>query len=59
MTARRLLYLNTHRLLAYDWRQGKLLPEGCFEADRQGLADFAEYLQQQRNSQFSLLANVA
>lgn len=59
MTARRLLYLNTHRLSAYAWRQGKLSSEGEFEGDNEGLAGFAEYLQHQRNSQFSLLANVA
>lgn len=59
MTTRRLLYLNTHCLSAYAWRQGKLLPEGRFEGDSESLANFAEYLQQQRNSQFSLLANVA
>ena len=59
MTTRRLLYLNTHRLSAYAWREGRLLPEAIFETDAEGLAGFAEYLQKQRCSQFSLLANVA
>ena len=36
MTNRRLLYLNTHRLSAYAWRQGKLLPEEIFENDEAG-----------------------
>lgn len=59
MTARRLLYLNTHRLSAYAWRQGRLLPEGVFENDDDGLTQFATYLKNHRTSHFSLLANVA
>ena len=31
MISRRLLYLDTQRLKAYAWRQGKLSPEGVFE----------------------------
>lgn len=58
MIARRLLYLNTHRLSAYLWRHGKLLPEGAFENGDEGLAGFAEYLAAHRHSHFSLLANV-
>ena len=59
MTAQRLLYLNTHRLSAYAWRQGKLYPEGVFESDDEGLGRFADYIDEQHNSHFSLLANVA
>lgn len=55
----RLLYLNTHRLAAYAWRHGKLLPEGEFENGEEGLALFRDYLKLHRRSQFSLLANVA
>jgi hypothetical protein len=59
VTARRLLYLNTHRLSAFSWRQGKLLPEGVFENGDEGLIQFAAYLGKNRRSHFSLLANVA
>lgn len=59
MTARRLLYLNTHRLSAYAWQQGKLQAEGIFENDEAGLSRFADYLQDRQKSLFSLLANVA
>jgi hypothetical protein len=55
----RLLYLNTHRLSAYAWRHGKLLPEGEFENGEEGLTQFRDYLRLHRQSQFSLLANVA
>lgn len=59
MIARRLLYLNTHRLSAFAWQQGQLLPEGSFEADQGGLDRFAEYLAEHGRSHFHLLANVA
>ena len=59
MTDRRLLYLDTHRLSAYAWRQGKLLPEDIFENNETDLGRFADYLRSQKNSHFSLLANVA
>ena len=59
MTERRLLYLDTHRLSAYAWRQGQLSPEGVFESDSEDLARFGKYLLAHRHSHFSLLANVA
>ena len=59
MTGRRLLYLNTHRLSAYAWQGGRLTVEGVFENDSDGWSRFAAYLQNQRRSHFSLLANVA
>lgn len=59
MTGRRLLYLNTHRLSAYAWQGGRLTVEGVFENDSDGWSRFAAYLQSQRRSHFSLLANVA
>ncbi|MDP2883308.1 MAG: hypothetical protein Q8N89_17230 [Azonexus sp.] len=55
----RLLYLNTHRLSAHAWQQGKLRAEGVFDNDEGGLQQFAEYLREHSSSQFSLLANVA
>lgn len=59
MTDCRLLYLNTHRLSAYAWRQGKLQPEGIFENDETDIGRFADYLRSTKNSHFSVLANVA
>ena len=59
MTPRRLLYLDTHRLTAYLWRQGNLTPEGVFDTSDEDQARFADYLDTQRDSQFALLANVA
>ncbi len=55
----RLLYLNTHRLSAYAWQQGHLLPEGSFINDEDGRQQFSHYLAAHRNSRFALLANVA
>jgi hypothetical protein len=55
----RLLYLNTHRLSAYAWQQGKLRAEGVFENNDEGWRLFAEYLGEHGSSAFSLLANVA
>lgn len=59
MNARRLLYLNTHRLTAYSWRHGRLQSEGVFENGDEGLGQFAAYLKNHPRSQFSLLANIA
>lgn len=59
MNARRLLYLNTHRLTAYAWRHGRLQAEGVFENGDEGLAQFATYLTNHRRSYFSVLANIA
>ena len=59
MTARRLLYLDSQRLSAYTWRQGRLQPEGAFENRADDLARFAEYLRLNAGSQYQLLANLA
>ncbi|MCL2635576.1 MAG: hypothetical protein FWD50_02960, partial [Betaproteobacteria bacterium] len=59
MTAHRLFYLNTHRLTAYVWRQGRLHAEGSFTHSDDGLLAFSHYLARWRNSHFALLANVA
>jgi len=59
VSAHRLLYLNTHRLTAYAWRRGRLHAEGAFDNGDEGLAAFRDYLQQYRQSHFSLLANIA
>ena len=59
MTASRLLYLNTHRLSAYAWKQGRLALEGTFENNEIGHAGFRVYLDKQGRSIFWMLANVA
>jgi hypothetical protein len=55
----RLLYLNAQRLSAFAWQGGRLLAEGVFASDDDGLRQFAEYLTGHSGSDFSLLANVA
>lgn len=55
----RLLYLNTHRLAAFAWQQGRLLSEGVFENNDDGLNRFSQYLDTHNRGRFTLLANVA
>lgn len=55
----RLLYLNTHRLAAFAWQQGRLLPEGIFENNDDGLSRFSQYLDTHGQGRFTMLANVA
>jgi hypothetical protein len=55
---RRLLYLDSQRLSAWLWRQGKLTAEGSFENRRDDLARFADYLSAHPGSQFQMLVNV-
>ena len=59
MISRRLLYLDTQRLTAYAWRQGKLSAEGVFEIRAEEYKRFTDYLRKHPNSQFRILANVA
>lgn len=59
MISRRLLYLDTQRLKAYAWRQGRLIPEGVFEMRAEEYARFTDYLRSYPNCQFRMLANVA
>lgn len=59
MISRRLLYLDTQRLKAYAWRQGKLSPEGVFEMRAEEYPRFTAYLRSHPNCQFRMLANVA
>ena len=58
MISRRLLYLDTQRLTAYAWRQGKLSAEGVFEMRPEEYPRFTDYLRAHPNSQFRMLANV-
>jgi hypothetical protein len=59
VTARRLFYLNTHRLTAYRWQGGRLHAEASFANGEEGLAAFQDYLGIHRRSEFTLLANIA
>ena len=59
MISRRLLYLDTQRLSAYLWQQGKLQPEGVFEMRPEEHQRFADYLRAHPKSHFQILANVA
>jgi hypothetical protein len=56
--SRRLLYLDTQRLTAYAWRNGKLSAEGVFEMRPEDYLRFSKYLAAHPNSQFRILANV-
>ena len=58
MIARRLLYLDSQRLSAYAWRQGRLQPEGSFENRPEDHARFIEYLRARPRSEFRMLANL-
>ena len=58
-TPNRLLYLSAHHLTAHLWRSGELISEGQFPATEPGYRQFAEYLDQNAGSVFSILANVA
>ena len=59
MISRRLLYLDTQRLTAYEWKQGRLQAEGVFEMRTEEYARFGQYLREHAQSHFQLLANVA
>lgn len=59
MTARHFLYLDAHHLSVYVWQQGKLLPKESFNTDESGLDLFAQYAQQQRKCEYSLLVNLS
>lgn len=59
MISRRLLYLDTQRLTAYEWKQGRLQAEGVFEMRAEENARFGQYLREHAQSHFQLLANVA
>lgn len=58
MTARRLLYLDSHILSAYAWQGGTLVAEGSFSASPGDLARFSAYLQAYGRGAFQLLVNV-
>lgn len=59
MPTRRVLYLSTHQLAAFDWQGGAVAAEGNFEPTAQGLAAFGEYLAAHPRSIFTLLVNLA
>ncbi|MBU1235770.1 MAG: hypothetical protein KJ634_09500 [Gammaproteobacteria bacterium] len=59
MTARRLLFLDSHGLTAYHWQVGGPRAEATFASDPAGLEAFEDYLNQRHASLFYLLADVA
>jgi len=59
MTSQRLLYLSPHQVSAHRWHSGVLTYEETFSPSDAGLQQFGRYLAQNRQSTFSLLANVA
>lgn len=59
MSQRRVLFLATAQLTAYQAAGGKVHAEGEFTADAAGLAAFGDYLAAHRDSVFMLLADVA
>lgn len=59
MPTRRVLYLSTHQLSAFNWQGGTVAAEGNFEPTAQGLAAFNEYLAAHSRSIFTLLVNLA
>lgn len=58
MTARRILYLDTHRLAAYAWQGGRLTAEASFTPSPEDIGRFAAYLESRGPCQYRLLANV-
>lgn len=59
MSSFRLLYLDTHHLSAYTWRDGELRLEESFEKNEEGFNSFTRHLRNHPASTYSLLANVA
>jgi len=57
MTSRRVLYLDSHRLTAFHWQDGRVIVEGVFEAGSDDIARFSSYLAARPKSLYTLLAN--
>lgn len=58
MSAKKLLYLSDNRLAAWQWRGGKLSHAGDFNHDREGLANFGDYIAKSPNTPIYLLVDV-
>lgn len=59
MSGTHLLHLEAQRLSAFHWRRGQLQAGNVFAANADGLARFAEFLDQHRQHCFHLLADLA
>lgn len=59
MTTRRFLYLDAHRLSAYNWQHGKLTLDESFNADENGQGLFSQYIQSKTKCEYSLLVNLS
>lgn len=59
MHRRRLLYLTSHQLSAFDWHSGVLTEEASFDTSEEGQVAFANYLAANSKSIFSILVNVS
>ena len=58
MADKRLLYLTAKGLQAYSWQAGKLIADGAFEANDQGVTEFAHYLGGSPKLLYYLVADV-
>ena len=59
MKTSRLLYLSAHHMAPYLWRSGELISEGLFATTDAGHQQFANYLEKNLSSTFSILVNVS
>lgn len=57
MSARHILYLTPHQLVAFDCHGGECVEKAAFATEAPG-AGFAEYLQRNRRKVFGIVANV-
>jgi hypothetical protein len=59
MPERRILYLSTHQMAAFQWQGGAVRSEGNFESSAAGLEAFSAYIAAHPKSIFTLLVNLA
>lgn len=59
MPQRRLLLLDSSRLIAFQWTAGTLTTEAEFSAEGDGVAAFSQYLAETKNSLFYLVVDIS
>ena len=59
MSNRRLLYFTTNGHQLYLWRSGKLVLEGTFEEDEEGVTEFRKFAKLHAKSLYYILADLA
>ena len=59
MSDRRLLYFTTNGHQLYLWRSGKLVLEGTFEEDEEGVTEFRKFAKLHAKSLYYILADLA